>query len=271
MEVIKTKLNDLAIGIVLYCPDEGVMERINIINELGLEVFIFDNSPINKFSFNSVKVHYLGNEKNPGLAEGLKKIASFAHEKGFDSMLYFDQDTLFSEETIKFVIKILQRNPQIKSSFSAISITENGPFYKSSSDIEETMLIRNSGTIFFLDNLKKINWFDTSFFVDGVDYEFCLRSKLHKFKIGVIGPAPGFDHVSEQGYSEYNILSKSLIGREYEFNRLTDVSFSSLRIFVKAVKNLQIIFALRVVKLLFIFLIMQLIFRISIKKSKSYN
>jgi rhamnosyltransferase len=259
-------MQDLAIGIVLYCPDEGVIKKINIINELGLEVFIFDNSPINKLSFDSVKVHYLGNDKNPGLGVGLKKITSIAHDKGFDSMLYFDQDTLFSEETIKFVLKILQRNPQIKSSFSAISITENGPLYKSSSDIEETMLIRNSGTIFFLDNLKKINWFDTSFFVDGVDYEFCLRSKLHKFKIGIIGPAPGFDHVSEQGYSDYNILSKSLIGREYEFNRLIDASYSSLRIFVKALKNLQIIFAFRVIKLLFIFLMMQLIFRISTKK-----
>lgn len=264
-------MHNFAIGIVLYCPNEYVANRISTIIELGLEIFIFDNSPIDNTSIktlalNTKKVHFFSNNMNPGLASGLKEITSMAYYKGFDSMLYFDQDTLFSDETIKFVLMVLQRNPHIKSNFSAISITEKKSLNKPSTQIEEAMLIRNSGTIFFLKNLKKMNWFDTSFFVDGVDYEFCLNSKLHNYKIGIFGPAPDFDHVLEQGYSEYKIFRKVFIGREYALNRLMDVSYSSIRIFAKALKNLQIIFALRVIKLLFIFIIMQIIFKISIKK-----
>ena len=43
-------------------------------------------------------------------------------------------------------------------------------------NVIDVKLLRNSGIIFLLDHLKHINWFDTSFFVDGVDYDFCLRA-----------------------------------------------------------------------------------------------
>ncbi|MBR7784688.1 hypothetical protein KDM89_21375, partial [Undibacterium sp. LFS511W] len=64
--------------------------------------------------------------------------------------------------------------------------------------VEDVLVAISSGSMFFLENLKLIGWHNQTYFVDGVDYECCLRARQYGLKIGKCGDTPGFDHVSEQ-------------------------------------------------------------------------
>jgi hypothetical protein len=50
-------------------------------------------------------------------------------------------------------------------------------------------LLISSGSLFNLNILKKINWNNVKYFVDGVDYEFCLRANKMGYLLQRIGSA----------------------------------------------------------------------------------
>jgi rhamnosyltransferase len=250
----------MAIGIVIYKPDGTFIQRLDKIYDYGYEVFLFDNSPFSTLK-DSNNTNYFHNSSNPGLSHAMKTISQSAYNNGYSSILYFDQDTLFTRETLDYMNKI--KNSFISSSenkYSAISISDRKNLDNSVIKVD---LIRNSGTLFFLENLKKIGWFDETYFVDGVDYEFCLRSKIHNYMIGAIETVPGFDHEEDQGYKNYSFFGISKIGRRYNNDRIKDIFISSLRISFQALVHLKIKFSIKIIALLILFMINQLIFRIA--------
>ena len=92
----------------------------------------------------------------------------------------------------------------------------------------------NSGSLFFLENLKKIGWMNENYFVDCVDYEFCLNSSNNRLKIGECSNTPGFDHDSEQEDVKYCIFGKDRKLRQYSTKRVLDAVGASLKLFLKS-------------------------------------
>ena len=70
--------------------------------------------------------------------------------------------------------------------------------------------------------MDKYEWFDKRYFVDGVDYSFCIKSKINKFKITEIYNTPGLDHESEQGNFPLKLHNKQISGRLYPVSRNID-------------------------------------------------
>ena len=200
----------MAIGFVTFNEMLSFKDKVNTLIEHGYGVYVYDNSPETGNALRYIdcngerKIRYFTCGQNIGLGVGMSTICAHAYYDGYDCLLFFDQDTRFTIKTIEFVLKLLSLVP-IKE-FSAISLTNdryssgdwNAPKESNRSDIlvEERLLIRNSGSIFVLSALSEIGWFNTSYFVDGVDYEFSLRSHLDDYKIGCVEGVPDFDHES---------------------------------------------------------------------------
>ena len=126
---------------------------------------------------------------------------------------------------------------------------------------EDVLLSRNSGSLFFLENLRKMNWHNEKYFVDGVDYEFCLNSQLNNFKVGEYSCTPGFDHALEQGDKNYKIFKKTYSMRVYSLNRIVDVANSSVKLIFRSVLHGKIQFSVRITRLLLIYIVGQLLVR----------
>jgi rhamnosyltransferase len=264
--------NKIVVGFVIFNESSEFSNKINLLVEYGCNVYIYDNSPELSYPRDSIgykdgdNVHYMTCGHNIGLGVAMSTICAQAYFDGNEHLLFFDQDTVFSVRTLDFVFKTLLTLSVKK--YSAISLSNDGGsnvLYDSdcSSIIDETMLIRNSGSIFALPILNKIGWFNVSYFVDGVDYEFSLRSSLNGYKVGVVSPVPDFDHETEQGNNIYSIFWLTLVGRKYPASRIIDVIRSSARLIVYSIGNLRPRFALVILGHVAAFMMKQILIRVS--------
>src|ERR1035437_6532412 len=92
---------------------------------LGCRVYVYDNTPehsstrqcINKLEH---AVYYTAG-KNMGLGVGLSTVCAQAYYESFPTLLFFDQDTIFNQETISFIQDFSQTNlEQIQSKYSMV-------------------------------------------------------------------------------------------------------------------------------------------------------
>ena len=271
--MIKKINENLAVGIVLYKEDKNFKDRLNSLINNNYIVYIYDNSPASGYSKSYLKktknVKYLTCGQNVGLAIAMSTICAQAYydNDSFDKLFFLDQDTVFSPETIEFV-----RNISINfKDYLAISFSNDKTDLEkiqsfNENNIKDVMLVRNSGTLFNLHNLSKVNWFDKNFFTDGVDYEFCLKAKLNGLKIGLYKGIPGFDHESEQGFENYSFYGKNIFYRKYSFSRIRDVISSSIKLIVSAIKNVELKYFLLVLRHTMVFLLLQMLIRLSKNK-----
>jgi rhamnosyltransferase len=116
--------------------------------------------------------------------------------------------------------------------------------------------------LFFLSNLKTLGWHNERYFVDGVDYEFCLRSSLRGFRVSEYCCTPGFDHASEQPDQKYRIFGKNYAMRAYAPSRILDVTISSFRLVLSALIGRKIEFAYKIGRHWIVFMGMQILSRI---------
>jgi GT2 family glycosyltransferase len=263
-----------AIGIVIYKEGKNFLEKVNLFINQGYIVYIYDNSPSGKFSreyMNKDNIKYYTCGKNIGLSISMSTLCAQAYYDGYDKLLFLDQDTIVSENTLVYIQNVNNStdfNDYLAISFSNDNLNEVKIDNKNNFDILNVLVVRNSGTLFDLSNLKKINWFDTSYFIDGVDYEFSFNASLYNYKLGLCKNIPDFDHLSEQGYSKYNFFGKKIFYRTYSLLRIKDVTSSSLKLILKSTRYFKFDYSILFFKHWIVFLLLQLIIRLS-KKEKN--
>jgi rhamnosyltransferase len=205
-----------------------------------------------------------------GLGVGLKSICSHAFQQKNDGLIFFDQDTDFNEMTLETINHFYDKHQDMLN-HSYSSVVFNSEHYSATKEIDfhnfkNVLLSRNSGSLFILKNLREINWHNEKYFVDGVDYEYNLNSKLNNFKIAQFSQTPGFDHISEQGDNGYRFLGYRLQFRRYSNSRIKDYLISSMRVLSKAAFNLQF----KLFKLVFlqfiVYILTQLLIRTTPKR-----
>jgi len=263
----------MIIGFVLYNEGSDFSERIRLVASLGCHIYIFDNSPESEYSrmfLNAdafTNISYFTAGSNIGLARAMSMLCAQAYYCGHRTLFFLDQDTHITNDALMFVIKL--SNEFDFARYSALSISnckvrkENDSLLDHQSVVNNVKLVRNSGTLFNLKCLSQLNWFDSSYFVDGVDYQFSLNSCLNGFSIGMIDNVSGFDHWSGQGYTEHVLFGISIVDREYPISRILDVTMSSLKLMFKSLTNWKFDYFAIFAKNLFVFLSFQLILRLS--------
>ncbi|MEW6088371.1 MAG: hypothetical protein AB1498_08725 [bacterium] len=247
----------IAIGMVTYKPNIDLTLRLQSAITSGFSIYIFDNSPedelIRQFcrKFNANTPKYITCGKNAGLGFGISSVCAQAYYDSYPALIFFDQDTVFDCNTLDFVEDFYINNTNLISGYSAIvfGTQKNGDLVTGNRFMfKDVLLARSSGSLFFLENLKRINWHNEKYFVDCVDYEFCLRSNNNNLRIGECSKTPGFDHESEQPDAKYVIFGKERLLREYSFNRIFDTTFASIRLLFASIKSGNILFSYAVIR-----------------------
>jgi rhamnosyltransferase len=256
----------ISVGFVIYNPESNFTERLQQVVAGGFEVYVFDNTPwktaVRDLSINSLSIKYFTVGKNVGLGLGMSSVCAQAYYAGNSTLVFFDQDTIFSRETLDFIEKYYLDNQSLASAYSAVAFNAKGNESAANSNcFRDVDMVINSGSLFFLDNLKKMGWHSDKYFVDCVDYEFCLNSHNSGFKVGEYRCTPGFDHTTEQSDQTYQIFGKQYSLRAYPLFRISDTLKASTKLVFKAILTGQFKFAAKLCRLVSIYIIVQILTR----------
>jgi rhamnosyltransferase len=260
---------DVALGIVTYRPAGSLLARLQQALDAGFAVYVFDNSPDEPACRDSLegrpRAHYATDGRNAGLGVGISAVCSQAFDDGFPALLFFDQDTVFEARTLEFIDAFHRAHHMLGRDHSAVLF--NARSGTAASDVNAPMLrdIRmaiSSGTMFFLDKLRAMNWHNRMYFVDCVDYEFCFRSECHGYRIAEFSATPGFDHLSEQPDRVFCFMGRQHAVRCYAASRIKDTVQASTRLALTALRAGRFSFFATMVRSLGIYLGFQIIARL---------
>lgn len=267
---IVDRVNIISLGFVIYKPEKALLTRLKIAIDNGFRVYIFDNTPydssfIRDFTKANQLCEYITCGKNVGLGFGISSVCAQAYYDSFSTLLFFDQDTVFDLKTLNYINDFYIKKRSNLDSYSSITFNAkklNTKALVNESEIEDVYLAISSGSLFLLENLNLLGWHNETYFVDCVDYEYCLRSNINKLKLGEHCYTPGFDHMTEQADSDYTFLNIKMRLRKYPYTRIFDTLRGSCRIFFSALSSFNIKYAVSIIRSLFIYLFFQLLIRI---------
>ena len=186
--------------VVLYNPDKTILKNIETyIDDLDV-LYIIDNTPKknnNEMFKNINKIKYISNNDNLGIATALNIGAKKAISDNYKWLLTMDQDSKFQKgdvaKMLNYIIS-LNKNEMIKdiSGFDIKKLAILSPYHvtvnKQTESIEKkgfekSLVVMTSGNIINLSIYKKIGGFKDWFFIDAVDFDYCLNLKKHKYEI----------------------------------------------------------------------------------------
>ena len=271
------------ISTILYKPNKSTYQRIHLAISEGYKIYIFDNYPNDKSRIfigeHEKDIRYFTFDKNVGIGPALKLMCATAYYEENQNIVYFDQDTIYNKETLKYIYNyitessdttsIIQREKIFSVTFRDAATNRKEKRYQKISigkyDLNIVDFTISSGTLFSLEKLRRVGWHDENYYIDGVDYCICLSAEKAGFKVAEIFNTPGLDHETEQKNKSYKILFKTYRGHKYPIYRIIDYVKSSLKLTARAAlmgsKKTIII-----LKLLIIYILTQSLFYISNKK-----
>ena len=259
-----------AVGFVVYGPPAEFVARLELVHRNGYRIYVYDNSPENDAVRRALagmqNVVYSTAGKNLGLGVALSTVCAQAYYDSYGALLFFDQDTVFDSSTLGFVERFCaDAAAEFANTHAAIVFGSGGSRGDRPYGIRDVRLAISSGSLFFLDNLKSLGWHNETYFVDGVDYELCLRSLARNLKVGRCPDTPGFDHVSGQPDRSVRVLGKPLQLRRYKWSRIADSTRAYVRLLLASVRMGQLGFAASIFRAYAIYVYGQLVARIILR------
>lgn len=173
---------DLKVGgvVVLYNPPIDFFENVLTYLQGVEKLLIVDNTEgvsnaekiPNQYL---VKIIYINNGENRGIAKALNQGATWAIESGFDWLLTMDQDSGFLDNGFE---KLKSRVHSIKDRRVAIVSPIHITKTISSSGIDKLHsldVVMTSGNLLNLQIYQSAGVFEDKLIIDYVDHEYCLR------------------------------------------------------------------------------------------------
>jgi rhamnosyltransferase len=194
--------------IISYNPNEIIYKSVQQLSLIIGKIFIIDNNSCQKNKeilfqmaekFNNIEI--VLNGRNLGIACALNQGIKLSSESGFEWVVTLDQDSFFETNSLKqmfclarylsqnhrvgiiaptYQIKFLKVNQSFYEAFffnNVLVETQHGRY----KNIFATM---TSGNLIPIKVFEEVGNFDENFFIDYVDFEFCLR--LNKFGYEII-------------------------------------------------------------------------------------
>lgn len=180
--------------VILYNPPSDVLDNIKSYIGFIEKLFVIDNSEslnldLYKTLCRDKKIVYIFNHQNLGIARALNIAAELSAQEGFSLLLTMDQDARFPLNIIKTYINCLDKIEDLNE-IAIISVSPRDLNYKldqtfnySFCEFHYTTLAITAGSWLNLYNYKKIGPFYEQLFIDGVDFDYCLRAIRMGYKI----------------------------------------------------------------------------------------
>lgn len=190
--------------LVTFEPEETLSKTLKALKEQVRNIYIIDNSANSNFK---KKISFLikdinniiliNNKANLGIAEAQNMGIKLAVSNKADWILLLDQDSVPEKNMIqKMLKKVSSRSNEGNYFFIAPIILDrqtsqtsryflkNGflPISNKMKTLEVNRVIA-SGSLIHKKVFKKIGLLRSNFFIDYVDFDFCLRATLNNFKI----------------------------------------------------------------------------------------
>ncbi len=148
-------------------------------------IYVFDNSA-EPIAYKGISnLHYLHEGRNRGLMYGINRCIEAALQDGKEIGIYFDQDSRVNPELIGSLIAsfetIRKEDPKLFA-LGPLPVRKDGTPYDIHPRTEPKpglFLVDElitSGTVFSLDAIKKVGFYDEGLFVDTGDFEICWRA-----------------------------------------------------------------------------------------------
>lgn len=180
--------------IVSYNPGEQIIQSIKELVKQVDKVIIVDNGSLESAitehlrsldSTGIVKILY--NQKNLGIAHALNQGINIAIQENFEWIVTFDQDTAIPTTFISSLFNCYDKI-QLKQDIAILcpiylnsfiqSVTDNSSKY-----YEYVKSAMTSGSLMKISAIKEIGLFDEKLFIDWVDHDYCVRTRLSKYRI----------------------------------------------------------------------------------------
>ncbi len=176
--------------VILYNPEQDVIENINSYLDQIDYLFIIDNSEkpnpsIQEFSKTNKKIQYIINKQNLGVATALNLGANKAFESGFKYLLTMDQDSRAPFNLVECLLNIAKTDETIGIA-SPVHSNKYGTHIKhnnTNNNVSYVISVMTSGNLLSLNVFKKTGEFCDDFFIDYVDIEYCIRLNYKNYKV----------------------------------------------------------------------------------------
>lgn len=230
---------------VLYNPEQNALDNIAMAISSGLKPVVYLNSVDDEYyqrlcAYNPV---VLGLNQNAGLGTAFYEFEMYLEESGEQFYVYFDQDTKTTEAVWKAVLE----NEGVFAARKDVGMLFLGNKKGLLSDI-----VVSSGCVFSSEIIRRTGKHCPSYFVEGVDYDYCLQLKIAGLKIYNIY-CPGIDHQSLQDGEKLKLLGMTWLYRVYGKGRMKDFNSSHFKLIRKSIAASQLGFALFFIRSLIAF------------------
>jgi rhamnosyltransferase len=184
--------------VVTYFPDSGFGDRMERVAKQVSRIVIVDNRSQGECLariqevVERLGIHFISNASNEGIARALNAGVRWAESQGYRWVLTLDQDTLVAADMVSSLAQVFRSNPfpQQPAMIGSNSRDQFGKLTSSEEPIEpggfcgkETKTVLMSGSLVSVDAFTSIGGFREDFFMDCVDHEYCLRARLHGYRI----------------------------------------------------------------------------------------
>jgi rhamnosyltransferase len=144
------------------------------------KLVIFDNASYNNHELLKFKayssVELILSSVNVGLGEAYNSVIR-ANKNVFEYLITFDQDTKIPSNLIENLLPL----------FKVTNVGIVGPNFelrrKSRQEFEKVDVLIQSATIFKMKLFDDVGFFNADYFIDSIDFEFCLRARISGYCI----------------------------------------------------------------------------------------
>ena len=193
--------------VVLYNPDEQVIENIKSYQSFCHKLFVMDNSnSLNEEVIKEIKkfhnVEYVSLSGNKGIAKALKEGLLLSIKDKADYTLTMDQDSIFPSDKLDIVKNYLEK---YSNEYAIIGLNFNSD--SSEPKLVEGHFLLTSGNFIRNEDYQKIEGFNEDLFIDWVDFD--LDEKFY-----AIGKKVGYINEVSLAHKMGNPETHKIMGKE---------------------------------------------------------
>lgn len=180
-----------AIGIVTYQPDkQRLQENISsaMTNQQAGLLIIVDNHSANATAIKELlavqkEAILIENSENEGIALALNQIAQCAGEHGYEWFVTLDQDSVLPPHALDAYDRYTQMDNVGIICPSIVDRNMGAEYNPSNEDTDFIPQCITAGNLVRFEAWQKAGGFSEELFIDGVDFDFCLKMREAGYQI----------------------------------------------------------------------------------------